>query len=46
MDALLTVEEVADLLRIEPTTLYTWRYEGRGPVAQKVGRRLRYAATL
>lgn len=39
---LLTVEEVAALLRVERGTLYTWNYMGRGPVCQKVGSRLRY----
>lgn len=30
-DDLLTVEELAELLHVEPSTIYTWRHKGRGP---------------
>lgn len=30
---LLTVEELADLLRVPIKTIYTWRYHGEGPPA-------------
>lgn len=41
-DALMTPEEVADLLRIPVSTLYAWRYRSEGPRAHKVGRHLRW----
>jgi len=37
-----TVDEVAELAGVSVTTLYHWRWEGRGPKAIKVGRYLRY----
>ena len=39
---LLTVQEVADLLKVPPATLYTWRYVNTGPAAIRVGKYLRY----
>ena len=42
IEALLTVHEVADLLRIAPGTLYNWAYRRRIP-AQKVGGRLLFS---
>lgn len=42
---LLTVEEVAALLRVPVRTLHQWRYLDRGPRAAKVGRRLLYRRT-
>ncbi len=38
----MTVEEVADLLRVPPASIYRWRYESRGPVAYRIGRFLRF----
>lgn len=39
---LLSTDEVARLLVVPVTTLYTWRYKGTGPKAFKVGKHLRY----
>jgi excisionase family DNA binding protein len=41
--ALLTPEQVAQMLGIPVNTLYAWRYRGTGPVGLKVGRHVRYA---
>lgn len=41
-EALLTVVEVAGLLRIRPHTLYDWRWKRIGPPAIKVGGAVRY----
>ncbi len=39
---LLSTDEVARLLVVPVTTLYTWRYKGTGPKAFKVGKHLGY----
>ena len=39
---LLSTDEVARLLVVPVSTLYTWRYKGVGPKAFKVGKHLRY----
>lgn len=39
---LMSTQELADYLRVPVGTLYSWRHEGRGPVAVKVGRHLRF----
>jgi len=39
---LLTVRDVAQMLKIPTQTIYTWRYEGIGPPGFKVGRHLRF----
>jgi len=39
---LLSTDEVARLLVVPVTTLYTWRYKGTGPKAYRVGKHLRY----
>ena len=36
---LLTERETADMLRIKPETLTTWRHKGEGPKYVRVGRR-------
>ncbi len=41
MKPLLTVKEAARLLRVKPTTLYTWAYRRRIP-SQKVGKSLQF----
>jgi excisionase family DNA binding protein len=41
-DALLTPQEVADLLRVPVVTLQTWRAHRRGPRGHRVGRHIRY----
>ena len=39
---LLTVEELAALLKVPPKTIYAWRYRRQGPRGIKVGRHLRF----
>lgn len=39
-DRFITIDELAELLRVTPATVYQWRAAGRGPVATKVGRRV------
>lgn len=41
-DRLLTIKEVADYLGVPVTTLYQWRYRGKGPPGLRVGRHVRY----
>lgn len=41
-DRLLTEEELAALLGVEPATLVAWRYRRQGPAFIKVGRLPRY----
>lgn len=41
-DNLLTVEEVADELRVPAGTFRSWRAQGRGPRSFKIGRRVVY----
>ena len=42
IDALMTIEEVAELLRMPVATIGYWRVLGIGPRGFTVGRRLRY----
>lgn len=42
VDALLTIEEVAELLRMPVATIRYWRVLGTGPGGFIIGRRLRY----
>lgn len=44
-DHLLTVHEAADLLGVQPRTLYKWASEGRLPVV-KLGRLTRFRASV
>jgi predicted site-specific integrase-resolvase len=39
---MLTPDEVAGMLQVAKTTLYSWSYFGTGPRVTKVGGRLRY----
>ncbi len=41
-DKLLTIEEVALLLRVSPTTVRYWRHHRTGPESFKVGGRVVY----
>ena len=41
-DALMTIDDVADLLRMPVASLRYWRVLGTGPRAFIIGRRLRY----
>lgn len=42
MDRLLTLPEVAEILRTSPDTLRWWRHIGGGPPSGKIGRRVVY----
>ncbi len=37
-----TVQDVSDYLRVPVQTLYSWRTQGSGPPARRVGKYLRY----
>lgn len=41
-DELLTLAEVATLLRVPPATLRYWRHQHTGPRSFRVGRHVRY----
>lgn len=41
-DALLTVEDLADLLKVPQGTIYAWRNRRVGPPGLKVGKHLRF----
>jgi len=41
-DELLTIDEVAEILRVPVATLRYWRHLGTGPVSFKIGRGVRY----
>ena len=41
-DDVITIEELARRLDIPKTTLYGWRYKGKGPRSHRVGKHLRY----
>ncbi len=41
-EEVLSVDEVAQRLGVPKTTLYGWRYKGKGPRSHRVGRHLRY----
>ena len=41
-DELLTIGEVADILRVPVATLRYWRHLGTGPRSFKIGRGVRY----
>lgn len=42
MDKLLTLDEVAEVLRTPPATMRYWRHRGIGPASFLVGRRVIY----
>ena len=42
LEALLTVQQLADYLGVPVTTLYQWRHRREGPSGFRVGRHLRY----
>lgn len=42
MRGLLSTEELAEYLQVPVPTIYTWRQNGQGPPAIKVGRHLRF----
>lgn len=38
----LTIDEVSELYHISKATLYTWRYEKKGPPGCRLGKRVVY----
>jgi predicted DNA-binding transcriptional regulator AlpA len=44
-DELLTIQEVADLVRVPVATLRYWRHLGTGPRSFRIGRSVRYWRT-
>ena len=40
---LLTDKEAAELLGLKPKTLARWRWQGKGPIFRKIGRKPLYA---
>jgi predicted DNA-binding transcriptional regulator AlpA len=44
-DALLTIQEVADVVRVPVATLRYWRHVGTGPRSFRIGRSVRYWRT-
>ncbi|MFN2561853.1 MAG: helix-turn-helix domain-containing protein [Jatrophihabitans sp.] len=42
IDDLLTLHEVAELLRVPDATLRYWRHQHTGPDSYKIGRHVRY----
>jgi excisionase family DNA binding protein len=45
-EAVWTVQDVAEYLRVPVETVYQWRKRHYGPPASKVGRHLRYDPTI
>ena len=43
---LLTVDQVATVLKVPKATLYQWSYQGEGPPVVRIGRHLRYPSDL
>lgn len=41
-EPLLDINDVCALLRVQPATVYGWRYRGEGPEAIPVGNKLRW----
>ena len=41
-DDIVSIDEVARRLAVPKTTLYGWRYKGKGPRSHRVGKHLRY----
>jgi len=44
-DQIMTLEEVAEYLRVKPQTIYTWAQENKIPAA-KIGREWRFRKTM
>ncbi|MGI8775604.1 MAG: helix-turn-helix domain-containing protein [Actinomycetota bacterium] len=44
MEALMTPDELGDVLQIPTKTLAEWRSNGTGPAYRRVGRHVRYSA--
>jgi excisionase family DNA binding protein len=40
---LVSIQELAELLRVPVTTVYRWRYTGNAPRGIRVGRHVRFA---
>ena len=44
-DRFLSVRDLAELLGVPVATIYDWRVHGRGPIAHRIGKHLKFAAT-
>ena len=44
-DPFLTTEELADYLKVSPSTVYDWRTNRTGPKAYRIGKHTRYRAS-
>jgi excisionase family DNA binding protein len=42
LDALWTVQDVSEFLRVPVGTIYQWRVRSEGPPAMRIGRHLRF----
>ena len=45
-DELLTPDQVSEMLSIPKATLYKWRASNTGPAAFRIGKHLRYRASV
>lgn len=45
LPALLTIEQVADLLHVTTAAIYKYRYRGEGPRGYRVGKRLLFTTS-
>lgn len=42
---LLTIDDLAEMLKVPKQTLYAWRYRSEGPLGHRIGRHVRYRLT-
>lgn len=42
LEELMTIDEVSAVTKVPRSTLYAWRHQGKGPLAVKCGKHLRY----
>ena len=45
LDPLLSIDELSEYLGVSIKTIYEWRQNGRGPVAVRMGRHLKFAVS-
>lgn len=45
LEPLLSIDELADYLRVPVSTIYDWRTNGKGPRAYRFGKRIRLGMT-
>ena len=44
-DQLLTIDDLAEMLKVPKQTLYAWRHQSEGPIGHRIGRHVRYRLT-